>query len=219
MAKRVIRDSDDARTALLGIDELFVQKGKGNAQLFFTWNQDPEVDCCPLCGSRDYKNQGKFYKRYADFILNPASRQAITIEYQFYKYRCLNTQCHRIFSKDIRFASQNENVTHRLADEIARMVIDGRSYGDIAAQFADSISRQAVGQIFNRWVHTKDASQKLQKPPEKLAILSGRTDKDAYTLFLNLDAEILVFDIPIEEAAQNLNEIKENTEESEYDYQ
>ena len=62
-------------------------------------------------------------------------------------------------------------------------------------QLSGSITRQAVGQIFNRWVRKKEACRKTAKLPSKLAILSGKTDRYQYTVFLNLDDGIRVYDI------------------------
>ena len=114
--------------------------------------------------------------------------------FQFYKYRCLNPDCRHIFAKNISFASQNDNVTYRLEEEIARRVIGGSSYTEISTQLSFAITRQAVGQIFNRWVRNKEERRKVKTHPEALVVVSGRTDRDLYTLFLNIDNGIFIVD-------------------------
>lgn len=195
MARRSIRHWDEDRTALLDLDELFVIKGQGDSNNYFGWLQDQEVDRCPMCGSDFIKVQDLFPKTYYDVIDDHGTKRIITLIFQFYKYRCLNGNCRHIFAKDIRFASQNDNVTYRLEDEIAKRVIRGYSYNDISIQFSDTITRQAVGQIFNRWVRKKEDQRKIKKPPSALVVVSGRTDQDQYTLFLSIDNGINIFDV------------------------
>lgn len=195
MARRRIRRWDEKRTALLDIDELFVIKGEGDSNNYFVWLQEQEVDHCPICGKDTIKVQDLFTKTYFDIIDEQGDKRIISLYFQFYKYRCLNSDCKHIFSKDISFASQYDNVTYRLRNEIARLVIKGLSYSEISMRFADSISRQAVGQIFNRWVLSKEERRRISNPPDSLVIISGRTDRDQYSLFLTLKNGIRVFDV------------------------
>ena len=74
-------------------------------------------------------------------------------------------------------------------------VLQGASYTQVANWLSNSITRQAVGQIFNRWVKRKETRRKMAELPSNLAIVSGKMDKDQYTLFLNLDDDIRVYDI------------------------
>ena len=195
MAKRIFRREDEGRTELLGQAELFVQKGKGSDTYYNAWLHDPEIEYCPRCGSDAVKTQDLFSKTYMDLVSDGEKKKVIQLEYEFYKYRCLNKDCKHIFSKPVCFASRRDNVTFRLEDEIAQQVLNGASYAQIANQLSGSISRQAVGQIFNRWVRKKEACRKTAMIPSRLAILSGKTDKDQYTIFLNVDHGIRVYDI------------------------
>ena len=184
MARRVARRWDEERTELLGQNELFVQEGKGGERYFYAWLQEPEVESCPLCSGKAIKMQDLFSKTYQELIHKGDDSAVVTLEYGFHKFRCLNHECRHIFAKDIHFASKYDNVTYRLENEIARLVMSGLSYGDISDQLQSSITRQAVGQIFNRWVRKKDELRKMQSPPSCIAIISGLTDKDRYTLIL-----------------------------------
>lgn len=196
MPKRVYRNIDEERTVLLNQGELFVQKGRGNEQYYVAWNQDPEVDVCPRCGSEVIKIQDLFSKKYFDIIKVGTREKVISVEYEFYKWRCLNDECRHIFPKKINFASKYDNVTYRLENRIAELVMIGHSYGRISSLFQHSISRQAVGQIFNRWVSKKEELRRTQKSPTRIALLSGKTDKERYTILLNLDEDdIKVYDI------------------------
>lgn len=195
MPKRIIREWDVERTALLDLDELYVIKDEGDRNYFFAWLQDQEVGRCPICGCDVLKVQDLFSKTYFDIIDDHGKYQIITLVFQFYKYRCLNSDGRHIFAKNIKFASQNDNVTYRLEDEIARRVISGLSYYEISLQFSEKISKQAIGQIFNRWVRNKEERRKVIDPPSALVVVSGRTDRDQYTLFLNIDNGINVFDV------------------------
>ena len=196
MPKRVYRNIDEERTDLLDQAELFVQKNRGNDQYYVAWNQDPEVDVCPRCGSEVIKIQDLFSKKYFDIIKVETREKVISVEYEFYKWRCLNDKCRHIFPKKINFASKYDNVTYRLENRIAELVMIGHSYGRISSLFQHSISRQAVGQIFNRWVSKKEELRRTQKSPTRIALLSGKTDKERYTILLNLDDDdIKVYDI------------------------
>ena len=194
MARKSIRHWDDDRTALLDLDELFVIKGQGDNRNYFVWLQDQEVEHCPICGGDTIKNHDLFSKTYYDIIDDHGNKRIITMTFQFYKYRCLNPDCRHIFAKNISFASQNDNVTYRLEEEIARRVIGGSSYTEISTQLSFAITRQAVGQIFNRWVRNKEERRKVKTHPEALVVVSGRTDRDLYTLLLNIDNGIFIFD-------------------------
>ena len=194
MARRVARRWDEERTKLLGQNELFVQEGKCGERYFYAWLQEPEVESCPLCSGKAIKMQDLFSKTYQELIHKGDDSAVVTLEYGFHKFRCLNHECRHIFAKEIHFASRHDNVTYRLENEIARLVMSGLSYGAISDQLQSSITRQAVGQIFNRWVRKKDELRKMQSPPSCIAIISGLTDKDRYTLILNLDDGIRVYD-------------------------
>ncbi len=195
MAKRRKQIWDDDRTGLLNLDELVVQKGPGDKNNYFVWLQDPEVDFCPICGCEVLKVQDLFPKSYYDVIVDHGQKRLITLYYQFYKYRCQNPDCGHIFAKDIHFASQYDNVTFRLEDDIASFVSRGESYSNISTYFSNYITRQAVGQIFNRWISKNENQRNMNFSPETIAVISGRTDKDQYSLFLNLDDGIRIFDI------------------------
>lgn len=195
MAKRIFREWDEERTALLGQDKLFVQNGKGDANYYCAWLKEPEVERCPICGGEVIRIQDLFSKTYQELICEGERKRVIQLQYNFYKWRCLNSDCRHIFAKEIDFASRLDNVTYRLEDEIARRVMENNSYGKIHMQFQESVTRQAIGQIFNRWVYKKEELRKSQTPPSKIAILSGKTDKDYYTIFISLDDGIKIYDI------------------------
>lgn len=195
MTKHIFRQKDKVRTELLGQEELFVQKDKGSDTYYNAWLYEPEIECCPRCGSNAVKTQDLFSKAYWDLISDGEKQKVIKLEYEFYKYRCLNKECGHIFAKSVSFASRRDNVTFRLENEIAHKVLNGASYAQVVTQLSGSISRQAVGHIFNRWVRKKEACRKTTRLPSKLAILSGKTDKDQYTIFLDLDDGICVYDI------------------------
>lgn len=195
MGRHRTRPWDADRTALLDQSELWVQKGKGGKNYFRAWLVEPDVETCPLCGGDVIKVQDLFSKTYNDMISDGGHKRVISLEYRFYKWRCLNDKCRHIFAKDIGFATKYDNVTHRMEDEIARLIIAGRSYGEICDQLDGPITRQAIGQIFNRWVRSRDDQRRILYPPHNLAVLSGRTDRESYTIFLNLDDGIRVFDV------------------------
>lgn len=195
MGKRIRRHWDENRTELLGQPELSVERGKGDFNYFYGWNHDPDVEACPLCGGTVIKMQDLFSKTYKDVVVENGKKRVISLEYSFHKWRCLNEQCRHIFAKKIEFASKYDNVTYRLEDEIATKVMHGHTYGEIYNQLQGSISRQAVGQIFNRWVRKKEELRKLQCTPSRLAIISAATQKERCVLFLNLDDGIRILDV------------------------
>lgn len=195
MGKRIRRRWDLDRAELLGQPELSVERGKGGPDYFYGWNLDPDVDACPLCGGKVIKMQDLFSKTYKDIIDDNGKKRVVSLEYGFHKWRCLNDQCRHIFAKEIEFASKYDNVTYRLEEEIASKVMQGHTYGEIYNQLQGSISRQAVGQIFNRWVRKKEELRKLQSTPSRLAIVSAATEKDRCVLFLNLDDGIRILDV------------------------
>lgn len=195
MGKKIRRHWDEERTQLLGQPELFVESDKGSPNYFYGWNWDPDIETCPLCGGEAIKMQDLFSKTYKDIINENGKKRVISLEYGFHKWRCLNEKCRHIFAKEIEFASKYDNVTYRLEEEIASKVMHGYTYGQIHNQLQSSISRQAVGQIFNRWVRKKEELRRLQYTPSRLAIISVATEKDRCVLFLNLDDETKVFDV------------------------
>ena len=195
MSKRIHRRLDEERTELLGQPELFVERGRGTPNYFYGWNLEPDIEVCPLCGGQVIKMQDLFSKTYKDIINDNGKKRVISLEYGFYKWRCLNGQCRHIFAKEIEFASKYDNVTYRLEEEIASKVMQGHTYGEIDNQLQGSISRQAVGQIFNRWVRKKEELRRLQSSPSHMAIISVETEKDRCVLFLNLDDGIRIFDV------------------------
>ena len=195
MGRRTKRQWDDDRTDLLDQPELWVEKAKSGKNYFRAWLVESEVESCPLCGSDVIKVQDLFSKTYADLVSDGIQKRVISLEYRFYKWSCLNDKCRHIFARETGFATKYDNVTHRLEDEIARRVIEGWSYGEICEQLDGSITRQAIGQIFNRWVKSRDDQRRILHPPQSLAILSGRTDRECYTIFLNLDDGIRIFDV------------------------
>ena len=195
MGRRIRRRWDLDRAELLGQPELSVERGKGDPNYFYGWNLDPDVDACPLCGCKVIKIQDLFSKTYKDIIDDNGKTRVVSLEYGFHKWRCLNNQCRHIFAKEIEFASKYDNVTYRLEEEIAARVMSGHTYGEIYNQLQGSISRQAVGQIFNRWVRKKEELRKLQSSPSRLAIVSAATEKDRCVLFLNLDDGIRILDV------------------------
>ena len=194
MAKRTEHLPDHDRTELLGIDELFVEKHRGGQYLYYTRLHEPEMDCCPKCGCSMIKTHNLFSKSYYDILKQGGRHRVISIIYEFYKYRCLNASCGHIFAKEIHFASRDDKVTYRLENEVARMVIAGCSYGYIQDQL-DAVTRQAVGQIFHRWIAKKEKKRNQQFSPETLAMLSGMIDETRYTIFLALDDSIRVIEI------------------------
>ena len=195
MARKVVRLWDEERTSLLACDELFVQKGKGGSNYYTAFLQEQEVEKCPVCGNEAIKLQDLFSKTYLDLISENGKDKVISLNLEFYKYRCQNNACRHIFAKDISFASRYDNVTYRLINKLASYIQSGCSYAQVCTRLSDALTRQAIGQIFNRWVHNKDESRKIKTLPETIAVITGQTGRDFYTVFLNLDDRICVIDI------------------------
>ena len=162
------------------------KKGKGSDTYYNAWLHDSEIECCPRCGSDAVKTQDLFSKTYLDLVSDGQRKKVIQLEYEFYKYRCLDKDCRHVFSKPVGFASKRDNVTFRLENEIAQQVLNGASYAQIANQLSGSISRQAVGQIFNRWVRKKEACRKTAMLPSRLAIFPEKRTRISIQYFLTL---------------------------------
>ena len=194
MASRVHRREDPQRTDLLALDELFVIKGVGSERSFHAWRYDPGAEECPLCRGK-IKNQDRFSHTYVDCVSDGSAPHIIELVYEFYKYRCQNPDCRHIFAPEIAFADVNSNVTYRLENRIAAMVIDGQSYGSIASSFNGMLTRQAVGQIFNRWVRSCNERRTMAASPAAIGAITGQTDKGEYTLIFSCDDGIRVLDI------------------------
>ena len=195
MAKRQERRPDAERTELLGLDELFVMRGRGDQNNYYVWSYDAKAGQCPLCKSERIKNHGLFSKSYYDLIEENGRPHVIKLNYDYYKFLCLEENCGHVFVKETDFASKNDNVTHRLEDAIAKKIIAGYSFGMIEDYLQGNLSRQAIGQIFHRWVANHETYRSARWTPQQLVILSGKTDKERYTLFLALDDGIRIFDI------------------------
>ena len=195
MAKRISRPMDSARTDLLAIEELYVVKGKGDENNYVAWLNDEIPDCCPVCMGKKFRNHNLFSHTYTDYIKDENGIRIITVRYEFYKYRCLNPDCGRIFSKEIPFATGRDNVTSRLEQLIADSVIQGSSYDEISNGFSGKLSRQAVGQIFNRWVHERDDRRALVELPEIIGVITGQLEDNKYVLIISCDDGIRILDI------------------------
>ena len=195
MAKRSKRCQDDSRTDLLCQNGIYVQKGLGDDDHFYAWTKDEKEVRCPRCGGKAIKIQDLFSKTYLDIIKEADRSRIVTVIYEFHKYRCLDETCRHIFPRPIKFASRNDNVTYRLEEEIAELVIRDFSYKRISNKFSYSLSKQAIGQIFNRWVSKKEKSRSFNYKPKKLAVITGSLPNEKYTAFLNLDEGIKIYDI------------------------
>ena len=57
------------------------------------------------------------------------------------------------------------------------------------------LSRQAVGQIFNRWVHERDDRRALAKTPEVIGVITGQLEDNKYVLIISCDDGIRILDI------------------------
>ena len=197
MAKSDIRQIDYDRTSLLDIEELSVQKGKGGKNVFYAWNTDDDPESCPFCGGTSYKVQNRFKKIYVDLLSENGIKRPITLIYSFYKYRCLSSECRRIFSREIGFASGNDNVTNRMRDRVIELVLFDLPYEQVSLEFSKAITAQAVGQIFNRWVADHETRRVFRQTPSVLGVVSGIIGNNSYTLYLDLDQEIRVLDIQL----------------------
>lgn len=186
---------DIEKTNILGQDELFVLQEGSNEHIYEVRLKDEKIECCPFCGTRKPRKQGIFKKEYYDIICVNGKTRLIKLEYCFYKYRCTNNSCRRVFSKQIQFASKNDNVTYRLEKEIVRRVIRGMSYNEISLGFKKMLTKQGVGQIFNRWVNNKEENRRMVHFPTKIALITGYTDKDRYFIILSLEDGIRLMDI------------------------
>ena len=195
MARTRNRSYDPERTEQLALDELFVEKAASADSDWIVWNHASSPDHCPYCGSTSLKTHNHFKKYYLDLL--PGTSEPRKFEYNFYKYRCLNPECRKIFAVPIKFATVNDHVTHRLENQIVQWVIEGNPYDQIVIMLQDTLTKPAVGQIFNRWLKEKAIRRKVLSPPSKLAVVSGMLNgnKDMYAVFLNLDDGIRVFDI------------------------
>lgn len=189
-----IRIMDVDRTDALGIEELVAYKGKGNDRVFVVYNSDDSPIPCPKCKCTNVKIQGSFSRTLVDVIND--GETPIQIIYEFYKYRCLNQECRHIFPKPILFASETDKVTHRLERHVSELVARGFPYSRISERMNNLISKQAAGQIFNRYIKRQDEIRSLNHTPEKLGVLSGKTLNEPYVVFLDLDNDgIKVIDV------------------------
>ena len=84
MGKRIRRRWDEERTDLLGQPELSVERGKGSPDYFYGWNQDPDVEACPLCGGQVIKMQDLFSKTYRDIICENGKKRVIAFKKAFH---------------------------------------------------------------------------------------------------------------------------------------
>ena len=191
MPRRILRQFDPVRTEMLDIDELRVVKGLGDAEHYVAWLYDYDMlpGCCPVCSGQEVKVHDRFSRIYTDCIMEENAPRIIELEYDFYKYRCKNPECRRIFAAEISFASVNDNVTYRLENRISESVINGYSYEEISNEYRGMLSRQAIGQIFNRWVHKRNEIRRIMHPPEIIGALTGTTDRAEYTLIFSCRQE------------------------------
>lgn len=167
----------------------------GDAYNIFAMNPDTTVPKCERCGG-SVENHGKFKREYVDVInQEDGSVRIISLNYLFYKYRCLSEDCHTVFQKNNNFAKVNAHVTNRMEDYIVYLATY-MSYADVSNKVLSSVTKQAVGQIVKRWTINKDEERGTFYTPQILGLVSFILDSKSYILAVDAgDKDIRIIDV------------------------
>ncbi len=142
---------DTERTEHLNQPELWVLRGLGDRNTFYTVNRRSAVYSCPFCGDGELKNQGTKHRRLLDIIRRDDDAAVIGLDYRFISWKCRNPACGRVFSRKIGFARPGSRTTRRLEDVIVRMILaEAYSYSQVSGILENRISRAAAGSIYLR---------------------------------------------------------------------
>ncbi|MFR1478264.1 MAG: hypothetical protein ACLSB9_22555 [Hydrogeniiclostridium mannosilyticum] len=111
-------------------------------------------------------------------------RKGNPTEYEFYNTD-VSIKIADIFFQASVFASRRDNVTFRLEMKLHNKYLTEPAMPDCKP--AIRINFQAGCWPDFQSLGTKKTCRKTAMFPSRLAILSGKTDKDQYTIFLNVD--------------------------------
>lgn len=160
---------DEKRTVELGLPELQVISGKGDAEHYFCIPIPAKAHpVCPWCGNSVARDQGKIKRNYYHVIPKEEKPSIVTISLEFRKYKCLASNCGCVYYPKFTFASPYARTTRKLADVIVRLHIsleegEPLSFSEISEQFSGKIGRQVVCQIYHRRLRELEAD--LNKAP------------------------------------------------------
>ena len=141
-------ETDNQRTKLLDLPGYKVLKRGDDPRIFFVDDTEPIEKFCPVCMSENLRNQGSRERMYIDLLKSPEF-PFIYIVYSLRKFKC--RCCGKVFFIQPTFAEPYSRLTNRLVDAIVRGVLSGGfSYEYVSQELCGEISRQVVGQIFNR---------------------------------------------------------------------
>ena len=145
---------DERRTSELNLPELLVVSGEGDENHFFCILVPAKAfPACPDCGNPIVRNQGNMHREYLDVIWRRDDAALITIALEYRKNKCTATGCGRVYYPEFSFAGPYARTTRRLENAVVRMVLrGGLSYAEIANELEGRLSRQVIGQLFNRRV-------------------------------------------------------------------
>ncbi len=190
---RKIKNYDKNLTEILDIDGVLALEEINNTITIV--NSDTVVPLCERCLQRQrlgikakaecrMKNHGTFYKDYYDVIKNDdGSFRVVTLHYKFYKYICLDEECPTVYQKPIDFARENAHVTKRFEDTVVylacfmsfSMVSDRLMYyrrtADGKTEQVQTVSKQAVKEIVDRWTESKNIERGELYTPSILGLM------------------------------------------------
>lgn len=179
---RPSRAVNDKLTMEIGIDELeIVDYADGQ---YIAVNVDHEVPLCPKCGHR-CKNHKLRKRFFTDFIQDDSGKgKLVYLRYDQYMYRCLNKDCHHLFSKEISFARKNSKVTKRFEKQVARMALS-RSYGEIKSKLGDNLARSTIKDVLERWTERQERKKGQVYTPRVLCMFPFQTNGLDYIVIAN----------------------------------
>lgn len=186
---------DPVRTASLDIEELEVIADMGDDNTYYGVNSDSTLPACLRCKGANVRTQDRFKKTYKDVIQVNGKNQFISLIHIFYKYRCLNQDCHHVFPKPITFAHTEANITYRLQNKLIHYAMY-MSYSNATAYAGNHVSVQAVGQILKRWTAEKDEERGPLYSPKVLGLISCSSKKGKYVIAIDAgDDELHIIDV------------------------
>lgn len=199
MGKKNYKQTDisNAKTAILGIDNLLVLNDENNEHCYHTIHKqyfNKEKKQCPACLSDKTRSSKVTIRKFKDIIECDKDFKVVDLFFHQRWFRCNNCK-KSVFPEDIDFAVKGCRYTNRLADRLA----DGTlrySYKKVCDYYGVPASTASVGSIMRRRIQYRESQFPPLDTPHTLAIIEFSYFREIYPLILGIsDSGIHCMDI------------------------
>lgn len=199
MGKKNYKQTDisNAKTAILGIDNLLVLNVENNEHCYHTIHKqyfNKGKKQCPACLSDKTRSSKVTIRKFKDIIECDEDFKVVDLFFHQRWFRC-NSCKKSVFPEDIDFAVKGCRYTNRLADRLA----DGTlrySYKKVCDYYGVPASTASVGSIMRRRIQYRESQFPPLDTPHTLVIIEVFYFREIYPLVLGIsDSGIHCMDI------------------------